>query len=56
MKIVIDFVHNAKGMTSKSLSGLACYCGLTARQFRFEVCLAIKIGITFCACHMQFFA
>jgi hypothetical protein len=42
--IVIDFVWNVKGMTSKSPSGTACYCGLTARQFGFEVCLATKIG------------
>ena len=52
--IVIDFVHNVKGMISKSLSGPACYCGITARQFGFEVCLATKIGTDFCACHMQF--
>jgi hypothetical protein len=42
--IVIDFVHNVKGMISKSLSGPACYCRITARQFGFEVCLATKIS------------
>jgi hypothetical protein len=37
LNIVIDFIHDVKVRISRSLGGPACYCGLTARQFGFEV-------------------
>jgi sugar/nucleoside kinase (ribokinase family) len=52
--IVIDSIHDIKGKITRSLGGPACYCGLTARQFEFEVILATKVGKDFCALYMDF--
>ncbi|MFL6430530.1 MAG: PfkB family carbohydrate kinase [Nitrososphaeraceae archaeon] len=52
--IVIDFIYDIKGKITRSLGGPACYCGLTARQFEFEVNLATKVGKDFCALYMDF--
>jgi sugar/nucleoside kinase (ribokinase family) len=45
--LVLDSIHDVEGRITKSLGGPACYCGLTARQFRFEVILATKVGKDF---------
>src|SRR3982751_6246962 len=52
--IVVDFIHDVKGRISRNLGGPACYCGLTARQFGFEVRLATKVGTDFCVYHKEF--
>src|ERR687888_1966613 len=52
--IVIDSIHDVDGRITRSLGGPACYCGLTARQFDFEVILATKVGKDFCALYMDF--
>jgi sugar/nucleoside kinase (ribokinase family) len=45
--LVLDSIHDVEGRITRSLGGSACYCGLTARQFRFEVILATKVGKDF---------
>ncbi|HEX7032394.1 MAG TPA: PfkB family carbohydrate kinase [Nitrososphaera sp.] len=45
--IVLDTIHGADGKTSESIGGPACYCGLTARRFGFNVSLATRIGRDF---------
>lgn len=42
--IVLDSIIDTEGKTTQSLGGPACYCGLTAKQFGFEVILATKVG------------
>jgi len=45
--LVLDSIQDVEGRITRSLGGPACYCGLTARQFRFEVILATKVGKDF---------
>jgi sugar/nucleoside kinase (ribokinase family) len=52
--IVIDSIHDVDGRITRSLGGPACYCGLTARQFEFEVILATKVGKDLCTLYMDF--
>ena len=42
--IVLDSIKDREGRITQSLGGPACYCGLTAKQFGFEVILATKVG------------
>ena len=42
--VVLDSIRDTEGKTTQSLGGPACYCGLTAKQFGFEVILATKVG------------
>lgn len=44
--IVLDTIKSA-GNTVESLGGPACYCGITARRFGFDVDLATKVGSDF---------
>lgn len=44
--IVLDTIKT-EGDTVQSLGGPACYCGVTARQFGFDVELATKVGSDF---------
>jgi sugar/nucleoside kinase (ribokinase family) len=45
--LVLDSIQDVEGRITRSLGGPACYCALTARQFRFEVILATKVGKDF---------
>jgi sugar/nucleoside kinase (ribokinase family) len=45
--IVLDCIQDKEGRITKSLGGPACYGGLTAKQFGFEVTLATKVGKDF---------
>jgi sugar/nucleoside kinase (ribokinase family) len=45
--IVLDSIQDTEGRITHSLGGPACYCGLTAKQFGFEVFLATKVGKDF---------
>lgn len=44
--IVLDTIKNG-GSAAESLGGPACYCGITARRFGFDVELATKVGSDF---------
>ncbi len=44
---MLDVIHGADGTTSESIGGPACYGGLTARRFGFNVSLATRIGSDF---------
>lgn len=52
--VVLDSIQDKEGRITKSLGGPACYCGLTAKQFRFEVILATKVGKDFPPPNMDF--
>jgi sugar/nucleoside kinase (ribokinase family) len=52
--IVLDSIQDKEGRITKSLGGPACYCGLTAKQFRFEVILATKVGKDFSPPNIDF--
>jgi sugar/nucleoside kinase (ribokinase family) len=45
--IVVDSIQDREGTVTESLGGPACYCGLTARRFSFDVTLATRIGTDF---------
>lgn len=45
--IVLDSIKDREGRITHSLGGPACYCGLTAKRFGFEVILATKVGKDF---------
>jgi sugar/nucleoside kinase (ribokinase family) len=45
--IVLDSIQDREGTVTESLGGPACYCGLTARRFGFDVSLATRIGTDF---------
>lgn len=42
--IVLDTIRSADGKVTESIGGPACYCGITARRFGFDVELATKVG------------
>jgi sugar/nucleoside kinase (ribokinase family) len=44
---VLDTIKGADGRLSESIGGPACYCGITARQFGFDVDLATRAGRDF---------
>jgi sugar/nucleoside kinase (ribokinase family) len=41
---VLDTIKGADGKAIESIGGPACYCGITARRFGFDVELATKVG------------
>lgn len=45
--VVLDTIKGADGKQSESIGGPACYCGITARQFGFDVDLATRAGKDF---------
>jgi sugar/nucleoside kinase (ribokinase family) len=45
--IALDTIQDMKGRITESLGGPACYCSLTAREFKFKVELATKVGKDF---------
>jgi sugar/nucleoside kinase (ribokinase family) len=45
--IALDTIQDMKGRITESLGGPACYCSLTARQFKFKIELATKVGKDF---------
>ena len=45
--IALDTIQDTKGRITESLGGPACYCSLTAREFKFKVELATKVGKDF---------
>lgn len=45
--IALDTIQDMKGRITESLGGPACYCSLTARQFKFKVEIATKVGRDF---------
>jgi sugar/nucleoside kinase (ribokinase family) len=45
--IELDTIHDMQGRITESLGGSACYCSLTARQFKFKTELATKVGKDF---------
>lgn len=45
--VVLDTIKGADGRQSESIGGPACYCGITARQFGFDVDLATRAGKDF---------
>jgi sugar/nucleoside kinase (ribokinase family) len=51
--IVLDSIKDREGRITQSLGGPACYCGLTAKQFGFEVILATKVGKDFSPVNMN---
>ena len=53
--IVLDSIRNMEGVVTESLGGPACYCGLTARRFSFDVSLVTKIDTDFSLMHKRFF-
>jgi len=42
--VVVDTIKGSDGTVTESLGGPPCYCGLTSRQFGFEVALATRVG------------
>lgn len=52
--IVSDCIQDKEGRITKSLGGPACYGGLTAKQFGFEVTLATKVGKDFSPPNIDF--
>jgi sugar/nucleoside kinase (ribokinase family) len=45
--IALDTIQDMKGRITESLGGPACYCSLTAREFKFKIELATKVGKDF---------
>jgi sugar/nucleoside kinase (ribokinase family) len=45
--IALDTIQDTKGRITESLGGPACYCSLTAREFKFKIELATKVGKDF---------
>ena len=45
--IALDTIQDMKGRVTESLGGPACYCSLTAREFKFKIQLATKVGKDF---------
>ena len=45
--IALDTIQDMKGKITESLGGPACYCSLTAREFKFKIELATKVGKDF---------
>ena len=45
--IALDTIQDMKGRITESLGGPACYCSLTAREFKFKIELATKVGRDF---------
>lgn len=45
--IALDTIQDMKGRITESLGGPACYCSLTAREFKFKIQLATKVGKDF---------
>jgi sugar/nucleoside kinase (ribokinase family) len=45
--ITLDTIQDMKGRITESLGGPACYCSLTAREFKFKIELATKVGKDF---------
>ena len=45
--IVLDTIKGIDGNILESLGGPACYCGITARRFGFDVSLATRVGKDF---------
>ena len=45
--IALDTIEDTKGRITESLGGPACYCSLTAREFKFKIELATKVGKDF---------
>ncbi|HZC48455.1 MAG TPA: ribokinase [Nitrososphaeraceae archaeon] len=43
----MDTIQDMKGKITESLGGPACYCSLTAREFKFKIELATKVGKDF---------
>jgi sugar/nucleoside kinase (ribokinase family) len=52
--IVLDSIQDKEGRITKSLGGPACYGGLTAKQFGFDVILATKVGKDFSPPNIDF--
>jgi sugar/nucleoside kinase (ribokinase family) len=52
--IVSDCIQDKEDRITKSLGGPACYGGLTAKQFGFEVTLATKVGNDFSPQNIDF--
>jgi sugar/nucleoside kinase (ribokinase family) len=45
--IVLDTIKSIDGRITESIGGPPCYCGITSREFGFDVSLATKLGKDF---------